>query len=81
LLKQGASWPAMHNLAANWIPPNERSKFVTAYMGMLTRSQFKYFMPLFLLYKDVIISMYLFSLKTFAPTDRFNPLKHNGYCM
>lgn len=29
----GASWPAMHNLAANWIPPNERSKFVTAYMG------------------------------------------------
>ena len=23
----------MHHLASNWIPPNERSKFVTAYMG------------------------------------------------
>ncbi|XP_069705481.1 sialin-like [Periplaneta americana] len=29
----GLSWPAMHHLVANWIPPNERSKFVTAYMG------------------------------------------------
>ncbi|XP_069705476.1 sialin-like [Periplaneta americana] len=29
----GLSWPSMHHLAANWIPPNERSKFVTAYMG------------------------------------------------
>ncbi|PNF40123.1 hypothetical protein B7P43_G10001 [Cryptotermes secundus] len=29
----GTTWPAMHHLAANWIPPNERSKFVTAYMG------------------------------------------------
>ncbi|KAJ9584072.1 hypothetical protein L9F63_021589, partial [Diploptera punctata] len=29
----GLTWPAMHHLAANWIPPNERSKFVTAYMG------------------------------------------------
>ncbi|PSN34790.1 hypothetical protein C0J52_06210 [Blattella germanica] len=29
----GASWPSMHHLASSWIPPNERSKFVTAYMG------------------------------------------------
>ncbi|XP_019867704.1 sialin [Aethina tumida] len=29
----GASWPAMHNMTARWIPPNERSKFVTAYLG------------------------------------------------
>nr|CAI5842781.1 unnamed protein product [Callosobruchus analis] len=30
----GFCWPAMHNLTANWIPPNERSKFVTAYLGV-----------------------------------------------
>lgn len=29
----GFCWPAMHFLTAQWIPPNERSKFVTAYMG------------------------------------------------
>ncbi|XP_069705470.1 sialin-like isoform X2 [Periplaneta americana] len=29
----GASMPSIHRLTANWIPPNERSKFVTAYMG------------------------------------------------
>lgn len=31
---QGFAWPAMHNMTAKWIPPNERSKFVTAYLGM-----------------------------------------------
>lgn len=30
---QGFSWPAMHNIISDWIPPNERSKFVSAYMG------------------------------------------------
>ncbi|KNC33126.1 hypothetical protein FF38_04718, partial [Lucilia cuprina] len=29
----GLTWPAMHVLIAKWIPPNERSKFVTAYFG------------------------------------------------
>ncbi|KAK4872559.1 hypothetical protein RN001_014588 [Aquatica leii] len=29
----GACWPAMHSMTARWIPPNERSKFVTAYLG------------------------------------------------
>uniref|UniRef100_A0A1I8NQV3 Major facilitator superfamily (MFS) profile domain-containing protein n=1 Tax=Stomoxys calcitrans TaxID=35570 RepID=A0A1I8NQV3_STOCA len=29
----GLAWPAMHVLTAKWIPPNERSKFVTAYLG------------------------------------------------
>ncbi|XP_055382266.1 sialin [Condylostylus longicornis] len=29
----GLAWPAMHHLTAQWIPPNERSKFVTAYLG------------------------------------------------
>ncbi|XP_052121901.1 sialin-like [Frankliniella occidentalis] len=29
----GFCWPAMHFMTAQWIPPNERSKFVTAYMG------------------------------------------------
>ncbi|XP_017483551.1 PREDICTED: vesicular glutamate transporter 1, partial [Rhagoletis zephyria] len=32
-LVTGLSWPAMHHMTAKWIPPNERSKFVTAYMG------------------------------------------------
>ncbi|XP_072398715.1 vesicular glutamate transporter 1-like isoform X3 [Diabrotica undecimpunctata] len=29
----GVSWPSMHNLVSNWIPPNNRSKFISAYMG------------------------------------------------
>ncbi|XP_037049155.1 sialin [Bradysia coprophila] len=29
----GLAWPAMHNMTAQWIPPHERSKFVTAYLG------------------------------------------------
>ncbi|XP_066993783.1 sialin isoform X2 [Anabrus simplex] len=29
----GLVWPAMHNIIARWIPPNERSTFVTAYTG------------------------------------------------
>lgn len=29
----GLAWPAMHTMTAIWIPPNERSKFVTAYLG------------------------------------------------
>ncbi|XP_066256482.1 sialin isoform X1 [Euwallacea similis] len=29
----GFAWPSMHDLTARWIPPNERSKFVTAYLG------------------------------------------------
>nr|XP_022918574.1 sialin [Onthophagus taurus] len=29
----GCAWPAMHHMTAKWIPPNERSKFVTAYLG------------------------------------------------
>ncbi|GLH13607.1 Putative inorganic phosphate cotransporter [Gryllus bimaculatus] len=29
----GVVWPAMHNIIAKWIPPNERSTFVTAYTG------------------------------------------------
>lgn len=33
LCLQGLSWPAMHSMTAQWIPPNERSKFVTAYLG------------------------------------------------
>ncbi|XP_005176869.1 sialin [Musca domestica] len=32
-LVTGLAWPAMHVLTAKWIPPNERSKFVTAYLG------------------------------------------------
>ncbi|XP_049950460.1 uncharacterized transporter slc-17.2-like isoform X1 [Schistocerca serialis cubense] len=29
----GLVWPAMHNIIAAWIPPAERSTFVTAYTG------------------------------------------------
>ncbi|XP_019772895.1 sialin [Dendroctonus ponderosae] len=29
----GFAWPSMHDMTARWIPPNERSKFVTSYLG------------------------------------------------
>lgn len=29
----GVIWPAMHDMTAKWIPPNERSKFVSSYLG------------------------------------------------
>ncbi|XP_014470569.1 PREDICTED: sialin isoform X2 [Dinoponera quadriceps] len=29
----GVAWPSMHDMTAKWIPPNERSKFVSAYLG------------------------------------------------
>lgn len=29
----GATWPAMHPMAAKWIPPNERSKFISNMMA------------------------------------------------
>ncbi|XP_061393381.1 sialin-like, partial [Musca vetustissima] len=32
-LVAGLAWPSMHVLTGKWIPPNERSKFVTAYLG------------------------------------------------
>lgn len=30
---KGFTWPAINQLTACWIPPNERSKFVTSYFG------------------------------------------------
>ncbi|XP_034186389.2 sialin-like [Osmia lignaria lignaria] len=32
-LAAGVIWPSMHNMTAKWIPPNERSRFVSAYLG------------------------------------------------
>ncbi|KMQ95264.1 vesicular glutamate transporter 1 [Lasius niger] len=29
----GVIWPSMHNMTAKWIPPNERSRFISAYLG------------------------------------------------
>ncbi|XP_072755550.1 putative inorganic phosphate cotransporter [Anoplolepis gracilipes] len=29
----GVTWPSMHDMTAKWIPPNERSRFVSAYLG------------------------------------------------
>ncbi|KAL0113888.1 hypothetical protein PUN28_011313 [Cardiocondyla obscurior] len=29
----GVIWPSMHDMTAKWIPPNERSRFVSAYLG------------------------------------------------
>ncbi|KAJ4438625.1 hypothetical protein ANN_14572 [Periplaneta americana] len=31
----GLSWPSLHNLTASWVPPKERSNFVTSYNGKL----------------------------------------------
>lgn len=30
---KGLSWPAMHTMIASWIPPDERSEFMTVYHG------------------------------------------------
>lgn len=35
LVFQGVTWPAILPLAANWIPPNERSKFMANMMGKI----------------------------------------------
>ncbi|XP_076386630.1 na[+]-dependent inorganic phosphate cotransporter isoform X1 [Megachile rotundata] len=32
-LSAGVMWPSMHNMTAKWIPPNERSRFVSSYLG------------------------------------------------
>ncbi|XP_076636872.1 sialin-like isoform X1 [Colletes latitarsis] len=32
-LVAGVVWPAMHDMTAKWIPPIERSKFVSSYLG------------------------------------------------
>lgn len=29
----GGLWPSMHHMVAKWIPPNERSTFISSYMG------------------------------------------------
>ncbi|XP_056630946.1 putative inorganic phosphate cotransporter [Diorhabda sublineata] len=29
----GFCWPSMHHMVSKWIPPNERSKFITSYLG------------------------------------------------
>ncbi|XP_025416085.1 sialin-like isoform X2 [Sipha flava] len=29
----GMAWPSVHHLTAHWVPPNKRSKFITAYLG------------------------------------------------
>ncbi|KZC12315.1 Vesicular glutamate transporter 2, partial [Dufourea novaeangliae] len=32
-LAAGVIWPSMHDMTAKWIPPNERSRFVSSYLG------------------------------------------------
>ncbi|XP_014230094.1 putative inorganic phosphate cotransporter isoform X1 [Trichogramma pretiosum] len=32
-LISGVVWPSMHDMTAKWIPPNERSRFVSSYLG------------------------------------------------
>ncbi|XP_049799923.1 sialin-like [Schistocerca nitens] len=32
-LLTGMAWPSMHCMTANWVPPNDRSKFISAYLG------------------------------------------------
>ncbi|KAG8225772.1 hypothetical protein J437_LFUL005731 [Ladona fulva] len=38
----GMTWPAMHTMASQWIPPHERSTFVTTYMGNAVGTAFTY---------------------------------------
>lgn len=39
----GASWPAIHPVAAVWIPPMERSKFMSNMMGKLYKGKYENF--------------------------------------
>lgn len=39
---QGLAWPAMHHLASQWIPPDERSTFMTSYLGSSVAIAFFY---------------------------------------
>ncbi|CAK9833795.1 Vesicular glutamate transporter 2 [Anthophora retusa] len=32
-LAAGVIWPSMHDMTARWIPPDERSRFVSSYLG------------------------------------------------
>ncbi|XP_058799273.1 sialin isoform X2 [Phymastichus coffea] len=32
-LISGVIWPSMHDMTAKWIPPNERSRFISSYLG------------------------------------------------
>ncbi|KAF4520508.1 hypothetical protein B566_EDAN004820 [Ephemera danica] len=32
-IASGFVWPSMHTMVGRWVPPTERSKFVTAYLG------------------------------------------------
>lgn len=32
-LVAGAAWPSMQTMTGKWIPPNERSRFISAYLG------------------------------------------------
>ncbi|KAE9524732.1 hypothetical protein AGLY_014782, partial [Aphis glycines] len=40
----GAAWPSMHTMTANWIPPHERSRFVSAYLGSSVGTAVTYIM-------------------------------------
>ncbi|XKL69073.1 hypothetical protein PGB90_006842 [Kerria lacca] len=40
----GCMWPSMHSMVAKWIPPNERSKFVSSYLGSSVGTAFTYFL-------------------------------------
>lgn len=54
------SWPAVHEMFAHWVPPHERSKFVTAYHG--SAIGIAIFYPLFgyiILYSSWEINYYI----------------------
>ncbi|XP_050056500.1 sialin-like [Aphis gossypii] len=43
-LISGAVWPSMHTMTAKWIPPHERSRFVSAYLGSSVGTAVTYIM-------------------------------------
>ncbi|KAK9878097.1 hypothetical protein WA026_020740 [Henosepilachna vigintioctopunctata] len=45
----GFAWPSMHNMTAKWIPPNERSKFITAYLGSSVGAALTYILSGFII--------------------------------
>ncbi|KAM7355555.1 sialin-like [Cochliomyia hominivorax] len=62
----GFTWPAMHVLIARWIPPDERSKFVTAYFGSSIGAAISY--PLFAYIMHYISWQWVYHICGFAGT-------------
>lgn len=59
----GAAWPSMHTMVSKWVPPHERSKFVSAYLGSSVGTAVTYFICGFII--DYLSWEYVFYITGF----------------